>query len=80
MLRVRRPDLHRPFKTPFVPTVPILGILSALALMIGLPLTTWIRLVIWLIIGMVIYLTYGRNHSRVQQYLAANSKLSAAKR
>jgi APA family basic amino acid/polyamine antiporter len=80
VLRVRRPDLHRPFKTPLVPTVPILGILSALALMIGLPLTTWIRLVIWLIIGMVIYLTYGRKHSRVQQYLAANSKLSAAKR
>ncbi|MGP0076722.1 MAG: amino acid permease [Bryobacteraceae bacterium] len=80
VLRVRRPDLHRPFKTPLVPAVPILGILSALALMIGLPLTTWIRLVVWLIIGMVIYWTYGRKHSRVQQYLAANSKMSAAKR
>ncbi len=60
--------------------MPILGILSSLALMVFLPLTTWIRLVIWLIIGMVIYLTYGRNHSRVQQYLAANGKVTAAKR
>jgi APA family basic amino acid/polyamine antiporter len=80
VLRVRRPDLHRPFKTPFVPLVPILGIISSLILMIFLPLATWIRLVIWLIIGMAIYLTYGRKHSKVQQYLAVHDKLSAAKR
>ena len=80
VLRVRRPDLRRPFKTPLVPLVPILGILSSLALMVFLPLATWIRLVIWLIIGMAIYLTYGRKNSRVQQYLAANGKVSAAKR
>jgi basic amino acid/polyamine antiporter, APA family len=80
VLRNRRPDLHRPFKTPLVPLVPILGILSALALMVFLPLATWIRLVIWLIIGMVIYMTYGRKHSRVQQYLAAHGGVSAAKR
>jgi APA family basic amino acid/polyamine antiporter len=80
VLRVRRPDLARPFKTPLVPAVPILGILSALALMVFLPLNTWIRLVVWLIIGMVIYLTYGRKHSRVQHYLAANGKIPAAKR
>jgi APA family basic amino acid/polyamine antiporter len=79
VLRVRRPDLHRPFKTPLVPLVPILGIVSALALMLFLPLATWIRLVIWLIIGMGIYLSYGRKNSRVQQYLAANAKVSAAK-
>jgi basic amino acid/polyamine antiporter, APA family len=80
VLRKRRPDLHRPFKTPLVPLVPILGIVSALVLMIPLPLATWIRLVIWLIIGMVIYLTYGCKHSRVQQHLAANGRVSAAKR
>ena len=80
VLRVRRPDLHRPFKTPLVPLVPILGIVSSLILMIFLPLATWIRLVVWLIIGMVIYLTYGRKHSKVQQYLAVNDKLSPAKR
>jgi basic amino acid/polyamine antiporter, APA family len=76
VLRVRRPDLHRPFKTPLVPLVPILGIVAALILMIGLPLSTWIRLVVWLIVGMVIYLTYGRKHSRVQQYIAAHGKMS----
>ena len=72
VLRVRRPDLHRPFKTPLVPLVPILGIVASLLLMVFLPLATWIRLVIWLIIGMVIYLTYGRKNSRVQHYLAIN--------
>ncbi len=80
VLRVRRPDLHRPFKTPLVPVVPILGILASLALMVFLPLATWIRLVIWLIVGMVIYLTYGRRNSRVQAYVTSHGKFSAAKR
>jgi APA family basic amino acid/polyamine antiporter len=78
VLRVRRPDLHRPFKTPFVPVVPILGIIASVLLMVFLPLATWIRLVIWLIIGMVIYLTYGRKNSRVQQYVAVHGKATAA--
>jgi APA family basic amino acid/polyamine antiporter len=60
--------------------VPILGIVSSLILMLFLPLSTWIRLVVWLIIGMVIYLTYGRHHSKVQRYLAVNGKIPAAKR
>jgi APA family basic amino acid/polyamine antiporter len=47
--------------------------------MIFLPLATWIRLVIWLIIGMAIYLSYGRKHSRVQNYVAVHGKLSPAK-
>jgi APA family basic amino acid/polyamine antiporter len=67
ILRKRRPDLPRPFKTPMVPLVPILGIIVAVGLMASLPLATWLRLIGWLIIGMVIYLTYGRHHSRVQQ-------------
>ena len=67
ILRVRRPELHRPFKTPMVPLVPILGILVSLGLMASLPLGTWIRLIVWLIIGMVIYFTYSRRHSRVQK-------------
>jgi APA family basic amino acid/polyamine antiporter len=67
ILRKRRPDLHRPFKTPLVPLVPILGILVSLGLMASLPLDTWIRLVVWLAIGMVIYFSYGRHHSRVQK-------------
>jgi APA family basic amino acid/polyamine antiporter len=73
VLRVRRPDLHRPFKTPFVPLVPILGILVSLLLMAALPGSTWLRLIVWLILGMAIYFGYGRKHSRVQQdVLAAN--------
>jgi basic amino acid/polyamine antiporter, APA family len=67
ILRKRRPDLHRPFKTPMVPLVPILGILVSVGLMASLPLDTWIRLIVWLILGLVIYFTYGRHHSRVQK-------------
>ncbi len=67
VLRVRRPELHRPFKTPMVPLVPILGIVISFGMMASLPLDTWIRLFVWLIIGMVIYFGYGRYHSRVQQ-------------
>jgi APA family basic amino acid/polyamine antiporter len=52
-----------------VPVVPILGIATSLLLMLGLPGGAWLRLVAWLIIGMVIYFTYGRKHSRVQQHL-----------
>ena len=69
VLRVRRPELPRPFKTPMVPLVPILGILVSLALMAALPGQTWLRLIVWLIIGMIIYFGYGQKHSRVQQYL-----------
>jgi len=66
LLRVKRPDLPRPFQTPMVPAVPILGILISLVLMASLPLDTWLRLIIWLVLGFIIYFGYGRNHSRVQ--------------
>ena len=66
ILRVRRPQLERPFKTPWVPFVPIMGILVAGLMMVSLPRDTWIRLIVWLIIGMAIYFGYGRHHSRVQ--------------
>ncbi len=71
ILRVRRPDLARPFKTPWVPFVPIMGILVAGLMMVSLPLDTWLRLIIWLAIGMVIYFGYGRHHSRVQAAVSA---------
>ncbi len=73
ILRVRKPELHRPFKTPFVPFVPIMGILVALLMMVFLPWQTWSRLIIWLAIGMVIYFTYGRHHSKVQRVAAGKS-------
>jgi APA family basic amino acid/polyamine antiporter len=66
LLRRRRPDLPRPFKTPWVPFVPIMGILVSGYLMASLPLVTWLRLIVWLILGMIIYFFYGRHHSRVQ--------------
>jgi APA family basic amino acid/polyamine antiporter len=63
ILRVRRPDLPRPFKAPFVPLTPILGIGISLGLMASLPGSTWLRLIVWLILGMGIYFGYGRKHS-----------------
>jgi APA family basic amino acid/polyamine antiporter len=66
LLRIRRPDLARPFKTPLVPLVPILGIIVSLGLMAGLNGVTWLRLIIWLLIGFVIYFTYSVKHSKVR--------------
>ena len=65
VIYLRRTDRHmkRPFRVPAVPVVPILGILFCLLLMAGLPLDTWLRLVIWMAIGLVIYFFYGRKHS-----------------
>jgi basic amino acid/polyamine antiporter, APA family len=65
MLRYRDPDRPRPFRTPWVPLVPILGILSCVGLMWTLPGRTWLRLVIWMVLGLVIYFTYSRSHSKL---------------
>lgn len=67
VLRRRSPNVQRPFKTPWVPAVPILGMLISAYLMYNLAVMTWIRLGVWLVIGMLIYFGYGRNHSRVQR-------------
>jgi len=72
ILRSKRPDLDRPFRTPWVPFVPIMGILCCFGLMLTLPADTWIRLLVWLIIGFAIYFGYSRKHSRLQQEIAAN--------
>ena len=70
ILRKKRPDLDRPFKTPFMPFVPIMGILCCFGLMLTLPADTWIRLLAWLAIGFIIYFGYGRRHSVLQKELA----------
>ncbi|GLS33696.1 amino acid/polyamine/organocation transporter, APC superfamily [Mesorhizobium albiziae] len=62
-LRKSDADVARPFRTPGVPFVPVLGIFFCLVLMVSLPLDTWLRLIIWLAIGMAIYFLYGRRHS-----------------
>ncbi|MGA2251227.1 amino acid permease [Terracidiphilus sp.] len=66
ILRVRHPNMERPFKTPFVPLVPLLGIVSALYLMSRLDAITWEVMLVWLVIGLVIYFTYSIKHSKVQ--------------
>ena len=66
VLRYTDPDRPRPFRTPFTPFVPIAGILACVYLMLGLPVDTWARLVIWMLLGLAIYFLYGRRHSRVQ--------------
>jgi APA family basic amino acid/polyamine antiporter len=67
VLRVRHPKMERPFKTPFVPLVPILGIVSAVYLMTKLPLfPTWTAMTVWMLIGLVIYFGYSIKHSKVQ--------------
>ncbi len=67
ILRYTHPDLPRPFKTPLVPYVPVLGILCCLYLMSGLPKDTWIRLLAWMAIGLVIYLVYGVRNSKLRE-------------
>jgi basic amino acid/polyamine antiporter, APA family len=66
ILRKSEPDAVRGFKTPWVPVVPILGALVCLAQMAALPLDTWVRLISWMLIGFVIYFTYGRKHSHAR--------------
>jgi APA family basic amino acid/polyamine antiporter len=66
VLRYTRPDIPRPFKTPLVPFVPVMGILSCFYLMSGLPKDTWIRLLLWMGIGLVIYFTYGIRKSKLR--------------
>ncbi len=63
IMRKKHPEAERPFKVPFVPFVPIMGIILCLTLMFSLPAENWLRLVIWLGIGFIIYFAYGRHHS-----------------
>ncbi|MDP9161333.1 MAG: amino acid permease [Acidobacteriota bacterium] len=67
MLRRTDPEQARPFRTPWVPVVPILGIIFNGYMMIRLGWVNWARLLIWLAIGLVVYFTYGRHHSKVQK-------------
>ncbi|GAC1420678.1 MAG: amino acid permease [Flavisolibacter sp.] len=67
IMRKKMPDLPRAFRTPLVPLIPILGVGTCLFMMVFLPLDTWIRLLVWLTIGLIIYFAYGRKHSILQQ-------------
>jgi APA family basic amino acid/polyamine antiporter len=65
ILRRTQPDMRRAFRTPLVPVVPILAALICLYLMVSLPLVTWVRFIVWLAIGVIIYFAYGKQHSRL---------------
>jgi APA family basic amino acid/polyamine antiporter len=67
VMRKSSPDLPRPFKTPFVPFVPIAGIAVCVYLMYSLPGESWIRLAIWMALGVIIYFSYGKKHSIVRK-------------
>lgn len=67
LLRYKQPNLHRPFKTPLMPWVPILGTLACVIQMALLPGVTWIQLVAWMILGSFIYFFYGIKHSKVHR-------------
>jgi basic amino acid/polyamine antiporter, APA family len=71
ILRVKQPEVPRAFKTPLVPLIPILGVFTCLFMMVFLPLDTWIRLLVWMIIGFDVYLYYGINNSKLSDHLPA---------
>ena len=65
LLRRQRPDLHRAFRTPLVPLVPIASVLICFYLMLNLSVETWVRFLVWMAIGIAVYFLYGRRHSKV---------------
>lgn len=66
VLRIRQPNLARPFKNPWNPLIPVLGILSCGALMAFLPVSTWIRFGVWILIGIGVYFLYSMHHSKLR--------------
>ncbi|MEH0574930.1 MULTISPECIES: amino acid permease [Streptomyces] len=68
ILRRSRPDLHRAFRTPWVPVIPILSVCASLWLMLNLPAETWLRFGIWMVVGFFVYFLYGRSHSRLGRH------------
>jgi APA family basic amino acid/polyamine antiporter len=66
VMRWKHPEQERPFKTPWVPLVPILGVVVNFALMYSLGRSNWLRLIVWLVVGQVIYFSYGRRHSHLR--------------
>ncbi|MGC2664502.1 MAG: amino acid permease C-terminal domain-containing protein, partial [Candidatus Acidiferrales bacterium] len=67
VLRYTNPSQPRPFRTPLVPLIPALGVAINVYMMVNLGWINWARLIIWLVIGLVVYFAYSRHHSRVQQ-------------
>src|SRR3954470_24810700 len=72
-LRYKSPNLARPFRTPWVPVVPVLGILICGYMMSSLPGATWVRLIVWLVLGLIVYFAYSRKHSHIGRGGTAHS-------
>ncbi|MEU8203304.1 amino acid permease [Streptosporangium sp. NPDC049046] len=68
ILRRTRPDLPRSFRTPLVPLVPVLSVLACVYLMLNLPVETWLRFVVWMLLGILLYFGYGYRHSRLSEH------------
>jgi len=77
IMRRTHPEVHRPFRAPLGSFVPVMGILSCLLLMFSLPAQNWVRLFVWLAIGLLIYFSYGRHHSRVRQQQGARAEAAS---
>jgi APA family basic amino acid/polyamine antiporter len=75
VMRVKHPEAERPFRAPFYPWVPILGILTCLLLMFSLPAENWVRLGVWLGLGFLIYFGYSRKHSVMARLMAEQESL-----
>jgi APA family basic amino acid/polyamine antiporter len=75
ILRIIAPEARRPFRTPWVPIVPILGVLCCVVLMLSLPNDTWIRLVIWVGVGLIVYGAYGYRHSALRAQLKGDAQI-----
>jgi APA family basic amino acid/polyamine antiporter len=80
VLRRTRPDLERPFRVPWVPVVPILSVLACFYLMLNLPVETWLRFLVWMLVGFVIYFWYGKRHSRIEEGEESGGPVDAAGR
>jgi basic amino acid/polyamine antiporter, APA family len=79
VMRKKMPELPRAFKTPLVPLVPLLGIATCLFMMVFLPMDTWIRLLVWMLIGLDIYLVYGAKHSHLGNGTASRKGMRIAR-
>jgi APA family basic amino acid/polyamine antiporter len=80
IMRRTNPDAERPFRAPFYPVVPVLGILSCLMLMFSLPVENWYRLLVWMLIGFVLYFSYGYGHSVLHRHGDGLSTAERARR
>jgi APA family basic amino acid/polyamine antiporter len=78
VLRRTAPNVVRPFRVPGVPWVPVLGALACLAQMVSLPLTTWERLIVWMLLGFAVYFLYSRRRAHERRQMAAAPRESAA--